>query len=51
MEIVDRIKRGAGGNGMVREPDRIKSLKLGSAPTTPAEPPAGGVDSTPAADA
>jgi cyclophilin family peptidyl-prolyl cis-trans isomerase len=52
MELVDRIKRGAGGNGMVREPDRIKSMKLGGSAAAPAqEPPAGGVDSTPAADA
>jgi cyclophilin family peptidyl-prolyl cis-trans isomerase len=53
MEVVDRIKRGAGPNGMVREPDRVRSMKVGAAaPAAPAtEPPAGGVDSTPAADA
>ncbi len=56
MEVVDKIKRGGGPNGMVREPDRVKSMRLASAsaPTaeTPAEEtPAGGVDSTPAADA
>jgi cyclophilin family peptidyl-prolyl cis-trans isomerase len=44
MEVVDKIKRGAGPNGMVREPDRVKSMRLASAP-------AGGVDSAPAADA
>jgi cyclophilin family peptidyl-prolyl cis-trans isomerase len=31
MDHVDRIKRGAGMNGMVREPDRVKSMKLGTA--------------------
>jgi cyclophilin family peptidyl-prolyl cis-trans isomerase len=51
MEIVDRIKRGGGSNGIVREPDVIKSMKLGGAtaqdaPATP-EP----QDSAPAADA
>jgi peptidylprolyl isomerase len=54
MEIVDRIKRGGGANGIVREPDVIKSMKLGGAAAPEAEPPAGpaaGVDSTPAADA
>jgi cyclophilin family peptidyl-prolyl cis-trans isomerase len=50
MEIVDKIKRGGGSNGMVREPDVIKSMRLGAAPATPA-PEANGVDSTPAADA
>ena len=44
MDVVDRIKRGAGMNGMVREPDRVKSMRL--APSA-----AEGVDSTPAADA
>jgi cyclophilin family peptidyl-prolyl cis-trans isomerase len=53
MELVDRIKRGQGPNGTAREPDRIKSMRVGTAATdgqaqaTPAE----GVDSTPAADA
>jgi len=28
MEAVDRIKRGAGQNGMVRDPDRIRSLRV-----------------------
>jgi len=28
MDAVDRIKRGGGSSGMVREPDRIKSMKL-----------------------
>jgi peptidylprolyl isomerase len=60
MDIVDRIKRGGGSNGMVREPDVIKSMRLGAAPAAPAAPessapdaaPDGtGVDSTPAADA
>ncbi|MGG5808485.1 peptidylprolyl isomerase [Falsiroseomonas sp. CW058] len=45
MEVVDKIKRGQGPNGMVREPDRVKSLRPGTAA------PASGVDSTPAADA
>jgi len=44
MDVVDRIKRGAGMNGIVREPDRVKSMRL--APSAPE-----GVDSTPAADA
>ena len=44
MEVVDKIKRGAGPNGIVREPDRVKSMRLATAP-------AGGVDSAPAADA
>jgi cyclophilin family peptidyl-prolyl cis-trans isomerase len=43
MDVVDKIKRGQGPNGMVREPDRIKSMRVGGA--------AAGVDSTPAADA
>ena len=54
MEVVDKIKRGAGMNGIVREPDRVKSMRLAApaAPAAPeAAPPAGGVDSTPAADA
>jgi len=46
MELVDGIKRGAGMNGMVREPDRVKSMRL-----APAGAAAAGVDSTPAADA
>jgi peptidylprolyl isomerase len=45
MEVVDKIKRGAGANGIVREPDVIRSMKPGVAA------PAGGLDSTPAADA
>jgi cyclophilin family peptidyl-prolyl cis-trans isomerase len=49
MEVVDRIKRGQGPNGMVRDPDRVKSMRVGSALAP--EAPAGGVDSTPAADA
>jgi cyclophilin family peptidyl-prolyl cis-trans isomerase len=28
MEHVDKIKRGAGGSGQVREPDRIRSMKV-----------------------
>jgi cyclophilin family peptidyl-prolyl cis-trans isomerase len=36
MELVDRIKRGAGMNGMVRDPDRVKSLRVGEA-APPAE--------------
>jgi peptidylprolyl isomerase len=28
MDAVDRIKRGAGQNGMVRDPDRIRTLKV-----------------------
>lgn len=28
MEVVDRIKRGQGPNGSVRDPDRIRSLKV-----------------------
>ena len=51
MEVVDKIKRGQGPNGMVREPDRVKSMRLApAAEATPAAD-AGGVDSTPAADA
>jgi cyclophilin family peptidyl-prolyl cis-trans isomerase len=50
MDAVDKIKRGSGGNGMVREPDRVKSLRLGTAaPAAAADAP--GIDSTPAADA
>lgn len=45
MEVVDKIKRGGGMNGMVREPDRVKSMRVGAA--APAAP----QDSTPAADA
>ncbi|NKC30125.1 peptidylprolyl isomerase [Falsiroseomonas selenitidurans] len=54
MDHVDRIKRGQGPNGLARDPDRIKSLRVGSAAAAaPAEAEAGaeGVDSTPAADA
>ncbi len=54
MEAVDKIKRGQGGSGMVREPDRIVSLKPGTAAAAPAaapETPPAGVDSTPGADA
>jgi hypothetical protein len=50
MEAVDKIKRGSGGSGMVREPDRVLSMKLGTAPT-PADEAGGGVDSAPAQDA
>lgn len=32
MEFVDKIKRGAGGNGMVSNPDRIVKMRLASAP-------------------
>ena len=28
MEVVDRIKRGAGMSGMVQEPDRIRSMRV-----------------------
>ncbi len=28
MEFVDKIKKGTGGNGMVKDPDRIISMKL-----------------------
>jgi cyclophilin family peptidyl-prolyl cis-trans isomerase len=52
MDIVDKIKRGGGPNGMVREPDVVKSMRVGAA--APAAAPAadaGGVDSAPAADA
>jgi cyclophilin family peptidyl-prolyl cis-trans isomerase len=50
MEIVDKIKRGAGQSGMVREPDRIVSMRTGDA-APPAAGPGDGVDSAPAADA
>ncbi|WP_439594963.1 peptidylprolyl isomerase [Falsiroseomonas sp.] len=45
MDLVDKIKRGQGPNGIARDPDRVKSMRLGSATG------AAGVDSTPAADA
>jgi cyclophilin family peptidyl-prolyl cis-trans isomerase len=45
MEAVDKIKRGAGGNGMVQQPDKVISMKLGAAAAAP------GVDSTPPQDA
>jgi peptidylprolyl isomerase len=54
MEAVDKIKRGAGGSGMVREPDRVISMKLGTAGAAAGEAAAeaaGGVDSAPAQDA
>jgi cyclophilin family peptidyl-prolyl cis-trans isomerase len=52
MELVDRIKRGQGPNGMVREPDRVKSMRPGGG-AAPSDAPAAepGPDSTPAADA
>ncbi|WP_203075556.1 peptidylprolyl isomerase [Falsiroseomonas ponticola] len=50
IEVVDKIKRGQGPNGMVREPDRIKSARIGAAAAADAGP-AAGVDSTPSADA
>jgi cyclophilin family peptidyl-prolyl cis-trans isomerase len=50
MEAIDKIKRGAGGSGMVREPDRVISMKLGTA-DAPAAEAATGVDSAPAQDA
>ena len=28
MDAVDKIKRGAGPNGQVRDPDRIRSVKV-----------------------
>lgn len=46
MDAVDKIKRGAGGNGMVQQPDKVISMKLGTAAA-----PAAGVDSTPPQDA
>jgi cyclophilin family peptidyl-prolyl cis-trans isomerase len=46
MDLVDKIKRGVGQSGMVREPDRIVSMRPGEAAA-----PAAGVDSAPAADA
>jgi cyclophilin family peptidyl-prolyl cis-trans isomerase len=48
MDLVDKIKRGQGPNGIAREPDRVKSMRVG---TAAAASPAEGVDSTPAADA
>jgi cyclophilin family peptidyl-prolyl cis-trans isomerase len=48
MDVIDRIKRGSGPNGMVREPDRVKSMRVATAAPPAAEP---GPDSTPAADA
>jgi cyclophilin family peptidyl-prolyl cis-trans isomerase len=52
MELVDKIKRGAGGSGSVRDPDRVVSMKLGGAAAeAPAAGPATGVDSGPAQDA
>ncbi|MGG5818824.1 peptidylprolyl isomerase [Falsiroseomonas sp. HW251] len=52
MEIVDRIKRGGPPNGIVREPDVVKSMRLGAAPAGGAADGSGtGVDSAPAADA
>jgi len=48
MEAVDKIKRGAGSSGMVREPDKVISMKLAAAPAPAAD---AGVDSPPAADA
>ena len=54
MEVVDKIKRGSGPNGIVREPDAVKSMRPGNAAPAAApeaEPGAAGVDSTPAADA
>ena len=50
MEAVDRIKRGAGGNGMVQQPDRVVSMKPGSV-AAPAGDAAPGVDITPPQDA
>ena len=48
MDVVDKIKRGGGSNGIVREPDTIKSMRPAAAqPAAPGD----GVDSTPAADA
>ena len=32
MELVDQIKRGAGGSGMVTDPDRILTMRPASAP-------------------
>jgi cyclophilin family peptidyl-prolyl cis-trans isomerase len=51
MELVDKIKRGQGPNGLAREPDRVKSMRVGSGAAAPAATPAEGSDSTPAADA
>jgi peptidylprolyl isomerase len=36
MEHVDRIKRGAGSSGMVREPDRVKTMRLAADAAPPA---------------
>ena len=33
MEVVDRIKRGAGGSGQVRDPDKIIKMRLASDPS------------------
>ena len=33
MEFIDRIKRGAGGSGTVRDPDKIIKLRLASDPS------------------
>jgi cyclophilin family peptidyl-prolyl cis-trans isomerase len=53
MDLVDKIKRGGGPNGMVREPDVVKSLRAARAAEAPAPASEGGsgVDSAPAADA
>jgi peptidylprolyl isomerase len=51
MEAVDKIKRGAGGNGMVRQPDKVISTKLGAAAPAAAPGSASGVDSAPPLDA
>ncbi|MCP9320810.1 peptidylprolyl isomerase [Acetobacter persici] len=34
MEHIDKIKRGSGGSGMVKDPDRIKSMRPASAENT-----------------
>jgi peptidylprolyl isomerase len=51
MDVVDKIKRGGGSNGIVREPDVIKSMKCGAAAPAEAAPAPDAQDSTPAADA
>jgi cyclophilin family peptidyl-prolyl cis-trans isomerase len=53
MDLVDKIKRGQGPNGLAREPDRVKSMRVGTAAAAPAatEGSGEGIDSTPAADA
>jgi len=51
MDVVDKIKRGGGSNGIVREPDVIKSMKLGTAAPAEAAPAPDAEDSAPAADA